>query len=358
MGPYFILLVALISIIAGRINKFAGGLIGAVLTAVLAIWGSSVYDQGTLVPFFSLGLERLVFITIIVLLYLFNGWQILTGIDLSERLSSLNSTALTLIPLAIAINIAGGQIIKALRLPIYLDSIGTVLAGALLGPWIGLLTGLLSNTIWTLIGLDAYAYAFAIVAGVIGLLAGFAGRAGLFQRQSPPWLSALIGAVFLLALSIFVLMFLTATPNADNSGMVFLSIPELFAGYPAVFIGALLLGAVAGFFVLKNAGYAGLAGLLTGVVAALISAPIVTYLFGGVTGSGTDVLVIAFRDAGASILNSALAQGTVSDPFDKMTSFMVVFLIIQSLPKRLLQRFPNARAVQERARIGRPAPSR
>lgn len=358
MGPYFILLVALISVIAGRINKFAGGMIGAVLTAILAVWGSSVYDQGTLVPFFSLGLEIPVFIAIIVLLYLFNGWQILTGIDLTERLESLNSTALTLIPLAIALNIAGGQIIKALRLPIYLDSIGTVLAGALLGPWIGLLTGLLSNTIWTLIGLDPYAYAFAIVAGVIGLLAGFAGRAGLFQRQSPAWLSGLIGAMFLLALSIFVLMFITATPNEDNSGMLFLSIPELFNQYPLVFIGALLLGAITGLFVLKNAGYAGLAGLLTGVVAALISAPIVTYLFGGVTGSGTDALFLAFRAAGASILNSALAQGTVSDPFDKMASFMVVFLIIQSLPKRLLQRFPNARVVQERTRIGRPAPSR
>ena len=51
----------------------------------------------------------------------------------STRRGGLNSTALALIPLAIAINIAGGQLVKALRLPIYLDSIGTVLAGALLG---------------------------------------------------------------------------------------------------------------------------------------------------------------------------------------------------------------------------------
>ena len=34
---------------------------------------------------------------------------------------------------AIAINIAVGSIIVALRLPIYLDSIGTVLVGALAG---------------------------------------------------------------------------------------------------------------------------------------------------------------------------------------------------------------------------------
>ena len=99
----------------------------------------------------------------------------------------LNSTALALIPLAIAINIAVGQIVQTLKLPLYLDSIGTVLVGALLGPWIGLLTGALSNVIWTLTGLpnSGPAINFAYVAAVIGLIAGFAGRAGLFQRESP-----------------------------------------------------------------------------------------------------------------------------------------------------------------------------
>ena len=114
----------------------------------------------------------------------------------------------------------------------------------------------------------------------------------------------------------------------------------------------------AGYFVLQNAGYAGLAGLVTGVVAAIVDAPIAAYLFGGVTGSGTDALVAAFRASGANILASAFAQGTVSDPFDKMTSFMVVYLIIQSLPRRLLQRFPNAQAAQDSAPAARPAASR
>ena len=61
----------------------------------------------------------------------------------STRRGGLNSTALALIPLAIAINIAVGQIVQTLKLPLYLDSIGTVLVGALLGPWMGLLTGAL-----------------------------------------------------------------------------------------------------------------------------------------------------------------------------------------------------------------------
>ncbi|HRC75441.1 MAG TPA: hypothetical protein PLO33_07170 [Kouleothrix sp.] len=273
----------------------------------------------------------------------------------SQR-GGLNSTALALIPLAIAINIAGGQLVKVLKLPIYLDSIGTVLTGALLGPWIGLVTGLLSNTIWTLIGLDQFALSFAAVAGIIGLLAGFAGRAGLFQRPSPRWLSAIIGGVFLFALTLFVMLFINQSVDADGN-TVLPAAGDLFAQQPIVFIVAILAGLAAGYFVLKNAGYAGLAGLVTGVVAAIVSAPIAAYLFGGVTGAGTDALVAAFRASGASIIASAFAQGTVSDPFDKMTSFMIVYLIIQSLPRRLLQRFPNARAA-EAATLARPAASR
>lgn len=270
----------------------------------------------------------------------------------------LNSTALALIPLAIAINIAGGQLVKVLKLPIYLDSIGTVLTGALLGPWIGLITGVLSNTIWTLIGLDQFALSFAPVAGIIGLLAGFAGRAGFFQRPSPRWLSGLIGGVFLFALSIFILMFVYATPSADDPTVTqFLSIPDLLARQPIIPVIAFIAGVAAGYFVLKNAGYTGLAGLITGVIAAIVSAPIAAYVFGGVTGAGTDALVAAFRSTGAGVLTSSLAQGQVSDPFDKMTSFMIVYLIIQSLPRRLLQRFPNARRAEAGA-MARPVASR
>lgn len=41
---------------------------------------------------------------------------------------------MVLIALAACINTAGGQAALALRLPVYLDSIGTILAGILLGP--------------------------------------------------------------------------------------------------------------------------------------------------------------------------------------------------------------------------------
>jgi hypothetical protein len=271
----------------------------------------------------------------------------------------LNSTALALIPLAIAINIAVGQIVQTLKLPLYLDSIGTVLVGALLGPWIGLLTGALSNVIWTLTGLpnSGPAINFAYVAAVIGLIAGFAGRAGLFQRQSPRWLSALVGGIFVFALTLFVLMFANRDPNPD-AFPPFPSAAQLIGQYAIVFVVTTILGLAAGYFVLQRAGYAGIVGLLTGIVAAVLSAPMAAVVFGGVTGAGTDLLVAAFRSSGAGILESTLAQGVTSDPFDKMTSFLLVWLIVQSLPRRLLARFPNTQTVEPSQPVRGPITSR
>jgi energy-coupling factor transport system substrate-specific component len=89
-----------------------------------------------------------------------------------------STTTLVLIPVAIAINIAIGQIIYTLKVPLYLDSIGTILVGVLVGPWAGAVTGLLSNLIWGFTGLNPSYAPFAAVAAVIGILAGLAGEAG------------------------------------------------------------------------------------------------------------------------------------------------------------------------------------
>ena len=51
------------------------------------------------------------------------------------------------IALSAVINIIGGNLALVLRLPIYLDSIGTFLASALLGPVGGVLAGVVSGVI-------------------------------------------------------------------------------------------------------------------------------------------------------------------------------------------------------------------
>jgi energy-coupling factor transport system substrate-specific component len=97
-----------------------------------------------------------------------------------------------MIPVAIAINIAVGQLVYTLKIPLYLDSIGTVLVGVLAGPWAGALTGLLSNLIWGLTGLNVTYAPFAGAAAVIGLLAGLFGEA-LWMRSW--WKSILAGVI-------------------------------------------------------------------------------------------------------------------------------------------------------------------
>jgi energy-coupling factor transport system substrate-specific component len=242
-----------------------------------------------------------------------------------------STRTLVLIPIAIAINIAIGELVVRLKLPVYLDSIGTVLVGAIAGPWAGALTGALANLIWGLF--NPFAAPFFYVAAVIGFLAGLAGRRGAFTGESPRWLSALIGAVFVFSLTMFVLAFFNGTTD-DTGFTTYPSMADLFSQYAIIFAAAILVGAAIGYFLLQQGGYAGLWGLITGIVAAIISAPTAAYVFGGVTGSGTDVLVAAFRASGAGILSSVMAQGAVSDPFDKMLSFMVVWLILRSLPAR------------------------
>ena len=73
-------------------------------------------------------------------------------------------------------------------------------------------------------------------------------------------------------------------------------------------------------------------GLTTGVVAAMMSAPIAAGVFGGVTGSGTDALVALYRTLGLNVFQSAFAQGLTSDPLDKTISFTIVFFILGALP--------------------------
>lgn len=94
--------------------------------------------------------------------------------------NNFNTQTWVLIPIAIAINIAIGQIVVLLKLPVFLDSIGTVLVAVLCGPWAGALTGALSNTIWG-IAIDPGAFPWWPVAAMIGYMAGRMAQWGFFK---------------------------------------------------------------------------------------------------------------------------------------------------------------------------------
>ncbi|ARC34963.1 ECF transporter S component (plasmid) [Paracoccus yeei] len=113
----------------------------------------------------------------------------------SNRFSTRN---LVLVAIGIALNLALGQAASFLNLPIFLDSVGTVLAAVLAGPVIGGLTGLLTNLLWGLLQGPTAAF-FAPVAMMAGIAAGLLARAGLFRTW---WQAAISGAVIAVALAV------------------------------------------------------------------------------------------------------------------------------------------------------------
>ena len=102
-----------------------------------------------------------------------------------------STTTWVLIPVAIAINVVIGQIVTTLKLPVYLDSIGTVLVAVICGPWAGALTGTLANIIWGLT-IDPNAFPWFPVAFFIGLVSGLMANAGWFKSW---WKVAVTGFV-------------------------------------------------------------------------------------------------------------------------------------------------------------------
>lgn len=120
-----------------------------------------------------------------------------------------------LIPIAIAINLVLGQLISTLSLPIFLDSIGTVLVGVLCGPWAGLLTGVLANVVGGIV-LDPTFLPFAPVAAVIGFVAGWLALAGWFKSWWKAILAGVVITIFvvIVAAPIRLIVFGGMTPNS------------------------------------------------------------------------------------------------------------------------------------------------
>jgi hypothetical protein len=263
---------------------------------------------------------------------------------------------IVLMPIGIAINVAlGAAIANAVKIPIYMDSIGTILVGVLCGPVAGAATGALGNILWSYVIPPPFQYtpaaAFAIVAAVIGLISGLAGRFGLLRpRPDRPAQQLAVGGVVAIALILVMawlaykgLATVNLQPESDNPVFVVL-------GWLAL---ALVVAAIVGLIALLairrdlTAAYVVVLGVGTGIVAALISAPIAAGVFGGVTASGTDFLVAAFRQAGADLQAATLGQGLISDPIDKVVTFFVVYVIVGSMARRVRARFPQGERLVE-----------
>jgi hypothetical protein len=351
--------------------RFAVALVVFLTTA--GLWILAFGDFGGIDPdsyFSSVSVDSFALILAVSMLIgvvVFFALEYLQTGQLASLAGQFGTRTLVLMPAAIAINIVlGATVANAIKLPIYLDSIGTILVGVVAGPIAGALTGFLANLLWTYVIPAPFQYgpaaAFAVVAAMIGLLAGLFGRVGALRprpnRSVPELLAAAAVALLVVgAMAWYAYDRFYAGPDPiplftpDQTDPAFL----ILRWVTVVLVAATAVGFAALLVVRRDLTVAtvALAGVLTGTVAALMSAPIAANVFGGITGSGVDFLVAAFRQAGSDIQTATLQQGLLVDPFDKMISYFVVYLVVLAMATRIKARFPQGdRLIPEAASPG------
>ncbi|HJU66339.1 MAG TPA: hypothetical protein VJ596_11705 [Gemmatimonadaceae bacterium] len=127
--------------------------------------------------------------------------------------------ALALVPRAVALNLALGAIVAFLKLPLYLDSVGTILVGALAGPWAAIVTGIASNIVLGLLSSPTF-FAFIPVASLIGAIAGMAGRLGAFRATAGAIVTGAVIGIVAGSMSVPIVIALFGGITASGTGVV------------------------------------------------------------------------------------------------------------------------------------------
>lgn len=187
-------------------------------------------------------------------------------------MKKISTYKITVIALAAVINLVGGQIALLLRLPIYLDSIGTILIGAVLGPIYGVIPGLISG-ILSGITMDIYALYFMPVQLITGLMAGLVFRTGYLKKWKLP-------------------------------------------------IGAMIIT----------------------IPGTIVSSCISAYLFGGVTSSGSSIIVLFLRKLGFDMVSSVFMVQVFTDYLDRILAIGIVLTLLVAMPKDIVRKVRGERS--------------
>jgi len=177
-----------------------------------------------------------------------------------KRVSTIK---ITITALCAVINVVGAYIALVLRLPIYLDSIGTVLNSALFGPAFGVLTACLSG-IFSGVTSDVYSFYFLPVGMITGLISGLLFHTSWFRKWKFP-----LGVLFL------------AAPGT------------------------------------------------------IVSSCITAFVFGGVTSSGSSILVQILHHIGFSMVASSFIVQILTDYLDRLITVIIASVLLSRLGGRL-----------------------
>jgi energy-coupling factor transport system substrate-specific component len=181
--------------------------------------------------------------------------------------------------LCVALDVGLGTVVNLIKLPVYLDAVGTI--------------------------------AFALLAGRMGfrgfIIAALVGTAGF----------VITGLLF----NPVVLWFIP-TQIAIAAFSFYVARPLL----KAYLNGGSLTGA--------RVGLIALLGIGLGIVAGAVSAPIIAFVFGGITGAGASLIVAALLKAGSTLFQSVLASGIASEPIDKTLQLIAALALVRATPSR------------------------
>ena len=183
-----------------------------------------------------------------------------------EESSIISVRKMCVIALAIVLNVIGGQIALLFHLPIYLDSMGTIMIAMLYGPVYGMLPPLL-----------------------YGLVMGF-------------------------TLDIYSLYFM-----------------------PVGLMLGLMTGLVSKYFSLKKWRMIPGAMLIT-IPGTIVSSIITAVLFGGITSSGSTVIVQVLNKVGLGLTASVFIVQILTDYLDRLLSLVIVTYLLHVIPSDLYRR--------------------
>ena len=114
--------------------------------------------------------------------------------------TKLSTASLVLIPAAIGINYVGKLFASMLKLPLWLDSIGTCLAASLAGPLVGALAGFLTNVIYGLT-MDPISTVYGLTQAGIGIIVGLMAWYGHLKKGSGVFITGLLAGIVAIGIS-------------------------------------------------------------------------------------------------------------------------------------------------------------
>lgn len=194
----------------------------------------------------------------------------------------LKTEELVVVALCAALNIVLGSIVFAIKLPIYMDMVGTLLCCLLFSDQ------------------PKRAFWLSAAAGVASFVIG-----GVILNPFLPWFSGTVVAV-----------------------------AAFTAAVTCRFAGTLRGGSLGSrYFWMAAIGL----GIVTGLIAAIVSAPVVVYLFGGVTGSGSAILVSFFLKIGNQLMNAAVLSGLTAEPVDKTLQLLLAIMLYRATPSSFIE---------------------